>query len=390
MLALFLLAAAEEPFALHFQATVATQAHPSFAAAYSGTNSLSPEAEAATSVVMDLSAELHLSQTTLIFQPELAGGRGLSTTLGVAAFPSGEVYRVGNPEPTIVVARALLRQVIGPVTVNAGKFSVTDLFDSVPLSNDPHIRFMSWGLWASAAYDYPADTRGYTWGVAADLSMGWWSARAGAFLEPRVANGMRMEWDVTRARGLAAEFEGRWTGGAARALVFFNTADMGSYSQASAAGVDVADTRAPGRTKGGVAASANHDFGGGLGAFARASWDDGANETWAFTEIDRSLAFGAVQSGSPWGRPADEAGAALVVSGLSAQHRQYLAGGGYGFLIGDGALNYGAEILGEIYYRLSLGPQVSLGVNYQPILHPAFNQDRGPVHVFTGRAHVSF
>jgi high affinity Mn2+ porin len=214
--------------------------------------------------------------------------------------------------------------------------------------------------------------------------------RAGAFLEPRVANGTQMEWDVTRSRGLAGEFEGRWQGGAARVLAFFNVADMGSYQQASAAAVDVTETRAPGRTKGGIAASANHDFGGGLGAFARASFSDGANETWAFTEIDRSLALGAVQSGARWGRPDDEAGAALVVSGLSAQHRQYLAGGGYGFLIGDGALNYSAEILGEIYYRLSLAPQVSLGVNYQPILHPAFNQDRGPVHVFTGRAHVSF
>jgi high affinity Mn2+ porin len=390
MLALFLLAAAEEPFALHFQATVATQAHPAFEARSSGKNSLRPEAESATSVVMDLSAELHLAQTTITFQPELAGGRGLSSTLGVAAFPSGEVYRVGNPEPTLIVARAAVKQILGPVTLTAGKFAVTDLFDSVPFSNDPHVRFMSWGLWASAAYDYPADTRGYTWGAAADLSREWWSARAGVFLEPREANGMRMEWDVTRSRALVGEFEGRWQGGAARVLAFFNVADMGSYQQAFAAGVDVSATRAPGRTKGGIAASANHDFGNGLGAFVRASFSDGANETWAFTEIDRSLALGAVQSGARWGRPGDEAGAALVVSGLSGLHRQYLAGGGYGFLIGDGALSYSSEILGEIYYRFSLSQLVSLGVNYQPILHPAFNQDRGPVHVFTGRAHVSF
>src|SRR5712692_11155866 len=167
-------AQSEERATLHFQATVATQAHPSFPASYSGRNSMSPDAESATSVVMDLFAGLRLwSGAEVYFQPELASGRGLSTTLGVAAFPSGEVYRVGNPEPTIIVARALLRQVIGPVTVNAGKFSVTDLFDSVPLSNDPHTRFTSWGLWASAAYDYPADTRGYTWGVAVDLSLGW-------------------------------------------------------------------------------------------------------------------------------------------------------------------------------------------------------------------------
>jgi high affinity Mn2+ porin len=245
-------------------------------------------------------------------------------------------------------------------------------------------------LWASAAYDYPADTHGYTWGAAADLSLGPWSVRAGAFLEPKAANGTAMEWNVAQARGLAAEVERRWSGGAARLLGFFNVARMGSYTEAVAQRADVSDTRAQGRTKGGLAASANQDLGGGLGVFARASFNDGANETWAFTEIDRSVAFGAVQSGARWGREGDEAGAALVVSGLSGPHRAYLAGGGFGFLIGDGALRYGPEVLGEIYYRLALTREVALGASYQPILNPGFNRDRGPVHVVTGRAHVAF
>jgi high affinity Mn2+ porin len=175
-----------------------------------------------------------------------------------------------------------------------------------------------------------------------------------------------------------------------RALVFLNTARMGSYAEAIARHVDVADTRAQGRTKAGAAASANAELGGGLGVFARASFDDGQNETWAFTEIDRSFAAGAVQSGSRWGREHDEAGAAVVVSGLSAAHRSYLATGNYGFLIGDGGLRYGLEVLGELYYRFALTDHVALGVNYQPVLNPAFNRDRGPVHIFTGRAHVAF
>ena len=412
--------ASAEDAALRFQATVAVQAHPSFAARYSGQNSMQPDAESATSVVMDLSGGLRLWRgAEAWFQPELAGGRGLSSTLGIAAFPSGEVYRVGNPEPTIVAARIFLRQVIGlgggrvPVapamnqlagerdrdalTITAGKLAVPDFMDGVPLANDPHTRFMSWGLWASAAYDYPADTRGYTWGAAADLSIDWWSARAGIFLEPKSANGLPMEWDVRRARGLAAEFEARFSlggrDGAARVLGFLNDARMGSYRQAiedPSAGNDVTATRAFGRTKAGFAASANQDFGSGLGTFLRVSYNDGANETWAFTEIDRSLALGAVQSGGRWGRPEDEAGAAVVVSGLSSLHRRYLAGGGYGFLIGDGALDYGAEILGEVYYRLALSSEVSLGGNYQPVIHPAFNRDRGPIHIFTARAHVAF
>ena len=390
-------ARAEEPGPLHFQATVATQAHPGFQAAYSGNrpgtggNSLRSDAESATSVVMDLSLTLRpWAGTELVFQPELAGGRGLSSTLGVAAFPSGEVYRVGNPEPTIIVARAALRQAVGPLTFTAGKYAIPDIFDNVPYANDPHTRFMSWGLFASAAYDYPADVRGYTWGVAADFSKDWWSVRAGIFLEPTVANGAKLETDVTKARGLVVELEARSGPGAVRVLGFLNTADMGSYAQAIAGHLQVEGTRAQGRTKAGMAASANYDFGRGLGAFIRASFNDGKNETWAFTEIDHSLALGAVQSGARWGRELDEAGAGLVVSGLSEPHRAYLAGGGYGFIIGDGALRYGAELLGELFYRAGVTEQVSLGVNYQPILNPAFNRDRGPVHVFTGRAHIAF
>ncbi|MCA1827521.1 MAG: carbohydrate porin, partial [Myxococcales bacterium] len=245
--------------------------------------------------------------------------------------------------------------------------------------------FMSWGLWASAAYDYPADTHGYTWGVSADYTHDWWSARAGAFLEPKEANGARMEYDVTKARGLVAEFEARAGKDAARVLAFLNTAHMGSYDEATASHVDVSDTRANGRIKGGFAASVNHDFGAGLGGFARVSFNDGANETWTFTEIDRSLALGVVKKTLLW-----EGGAAVVISALSAAHRAYLEGGGLGFLIGDGKLSYSPEILGEVYVRVGLTPEISLGANYQPILHPAYNQDRGPVHVFTARAHVAF
>lgn len=413
-------APAEESLGLHFQMTVAAQAHPSFPALFSGRNSMQTGAESATSVVSDLFLGARpWPGAELYFQPELSGGSGLSQTRGVAAFPSGEVYRVGDAKPTVLVARAFLRQVVGlgggkvPVeaapnrlggtrdrdalTLTVGKIATSDFVDDVPLSNDPHTRFMSWGLFASGAYDYPADTRGYTWGVAADLSIDWWSVRGALVLEPKSANLLPLEWRIEKARGLAGEFEGRFTlwgrGGAARALLFLNDARMGSYQQAiddPSAGLDVTATRAYGRTKAGFAASANQDLGKGLGIFARVSYNDGANETWAFTEIDRSCAIGAVQSGERWGRAGDEAGAALVVSGLSAWHRRYLEAGGYGFIIGDGALHYGVEALGEIFYRAAISREVSLGVNYQPIVNPGFNRDRGPIHVFTARVHVAF
>jgi len=409
-----------EAFAVHFQVTVATQAHPSFTAAYSGKNSMKPGSESATSVVMDLFTGTRLWKGAEVYlQPELSGGRGLSSTLGVAAFPSGEVYRVGDPTPTISAARVFLRQVIGlgggtvaiepgpnqlagtrdrdALTLTVGKVSIPDFADKNPLSSDPHTQFLSWGLFASAAYDYPADTRGYTWGIAADLSVDWWSLRGGMFLEPQSANQLELEWRIDKARGLVSEFEARYAigrrKGAARALVFLNDAHMGNYRQALSergAPPDVTATRAFGRTKYGFAASANQEVDETLGVFARVSWNDGANETWAFTEIDHSLAAGAVQGGGRWGRPNDEAGAAVVVSGLSPDHRAYLAAGGYGFLIGDGALRYGLEVLGELYYRAALTRELAVGVSYQPIFNPAFNRDRGPIQVFTVRIHGAF
>ncbi len=251
----------------------------------------------------------------------------------------------------------------------------------------------------SGAYDYPADTRGYTWGLAADLAMGWWSLRAGMFLEPTTANGGTMEVDITKARGLAVEGEVRFTlagrKGAARLMLFLNDADMGNYQQAIADAApgqvpNVISTRAFGRTKYGFASSADLQLNGSLGVFARASWDDGQNESWAFTEIDRSFAAGLVQNGVRWSRPDDEVGAAFVISGLSAAHRDYLAAGGLGFIIGDGGLDYGLEMLGELYYRCSLTSSIALIGTYQPVINPGYNQARGPVNIFTGRVHVAF
>jgi len=220
--------------------------------------------------------------------------------------------------------------------------------------------------------------------------------RGGVFLEPKVANGMDLEWDLSRARGLAAEGERRWSwnrrSGAARLLAFLNTAPMGDYGAAvaSATPPEVTATRQEGRMKFGFVASANQELGSGLAAFARASWNDGHTETWAFTEADRSLAIGAAQSGALWGRDADEAGAGPVISGLSGPHRRYLEAGGLGFILGDAGLRYGPEALAEIYYRASVTKEISAGVNYQPIVDPGFNRDRGPAHVFTGRMHVAF
>jgi high affinity Mn2+ porin len=411
----------EEPWSLHLQVTVATQAHPAFYALYSGSNSMRPSAEVATSVVGDLFLAARLwPGAAVYFQPEIVGGLGLSTTLGVSAFPSGEVYRVGNPTPNVILARLFLRQWInlggnsvqvegGPgqlaavhdskvFTLTVGRLAANDQFDNNPVSDDPHTRFDSWGLWESAAWDYPADTHGYDWGLTADLTIDWWSVRAGVFLEPLYANQEVFDWNILRSQGLAAEWEGRWAAavhpGAARFLVFLNTARMGVYEQAindPRFNTNVTATRAYGRQKWGFAASVNQELARGLNLFVRVSWDDGATETWAFTEIDSSLAAGVVQMGWRWHRPNDALGVGAVSSLLSNPHRFYLASGGYGYIIGDGALtHYGPETLGEVFYQCAIVPNFSFGGVYQLIVNPAFNRDRGPINVFTLRMQVAF
>jgi high affinity Mn2+ porin len=207
-----------------------------------------------------------------------------------------------------------------------------------------------------------------------------------------------MDWNLLKAHGLMAEAEarydvgGRW--GAASILFFLNQAHMGSYQQVlddpAAYMNDIAKTRAYGRIKYGFALSVEQQITRGLGSFLRLSANDGATESWAFTEIDRSLALGLVQDGELWHRNQDQVGAALVVNGLSVPHRQYLEGGGYGFIIGDGALNYAPETLGEIYYTAHIADHIAASAIYQPIVNPAYNHDRGPVHVFSGRVKVAF
>ena len=411
----------QELFSLHFQSTMVTAYHPAFSAKYSGPNSLSSSSESATALVSTLYADRRLwPGGEFLFDPEISGGKGLSSTLGVAAFPTGIVYRVGDPAPAAYIARVAISQTFGlgggrvtneaganeladirdrdVFAITVGRVSVEDVFDGNRDAHDATERFFNWALFASGAWDYPADTRGYTWGVMADLAVDWWSARAGIALEPKSANEATMDWRVGKSHGLMAEYEARYTvngqHGALSTLVFLNSARMGKYSQVLSDPArynnDIVETRADGRLKYGMAVSIEQQLRHGTGMFLRLSANDGATESWAFTEIDRSAALGVVQDGALWHRERDEAGAAFVLNGLSSPHRAYLAGGGLGFILGDGALNYAPEMQFDTYYKLSLADNVSFSAIYQPVINPGYNRDRGPVHVVTGRLHVAF
>ena len=173
-------------------------------------------------------------------------------------------------------------------------------------------------------------------------------------------------------------------------MATYNTAI--ALAQATGEQPDVTLVRRDGHTKVGFGLNAEQEIAKNVGLFARVSYNDGKNETWAFTEIDHSASLGIASTGDRWQRPDDRLGAALVVNGLSPEHRAYLAAGGYGFIVGDGALNYGLEQIGEVYYSFALPTyHASISPDYQLVINPAYNRDRsGPVHVVAIRLHVEF
>lgn len=407
-----------ESFSIHAQATVITQTKPGFSARYSGKNSLSPNAETRLSYTSTLFLSGRLwSGGSLTINPEVAGGSGLSGSVGVGASTNGESYRIDNPMPTFDLARIFLRQYI-PLTketvyipagfntlagiipqryisVIIGKISVADFFDNNTYSHDPRTQFMSWALMSNGAWDFPANTRGYTPSLVLEYVTPKNELRYGFSLVPMEANGMKMNWNIRMAGSHTLEYTRNYNfngiKGALRLVSFFTTANMGNYNQSLAlytSRPDVIATERTGNTKYGFGINSEQSLTKDLGLFMRASWNDGNNETWAFTEMDRSLSFGLSSAGRKWNRPADYMGFALVTSGLSISHRNYLKAGGSGFELGDGNLNYGTEALAEYYYSLAISKNIFLSGAYQFILNPGYNKDRGPVNVFSVRVHL--
>ncbi len=413
---------ADKRWNFHFQNTVIYQVHPSFHSAYSGKNSLNSGEERTTSIsgTIYLGAKLWKG-ASVYYNPEISGGSGFSSTLGIAGFPNGEVYRVSDLSPTIYSARLYLKQVFALsdryvavkdginqlpgrlpdsyFAITAGKFSIMDFFDCNKYSHDPRNQFYNWALMGNGAWDYPANTRGYTFGFVAELVKPQWSLRLAAVMVPKTANGAEMDRDILHASSEAIEFVHQYTIGGQSGniglMTYLTEAQMGNYAQAIELGEagqvapNVESTRTPGRTKYGFGLNIEHHFSENVGAFLRASWNDGHNETWVFTEIDRAVSAGLQFKGDIWKRAEDKLGFALMANGLSEEHRNYLKAGGYGFIIGDGNLNYQPEMITELYYSFRLGNYpLWISPDYQFILNPAYNKDRGPVHAFGVRVHL--
>jgi carbohydrate-selective porin OprB len=254
---------------------------------------------------------------------------------------------------------------------------------------------MSWGHVNNGAWDFAADTRGYTWGLTVAYEGGPLAARAGAYAMPEVANGPAYDHDFSKAHGLNGEVEWDFDvehAGAVRVLGYLNRARMGSYGASlalspSGTAPDITATREEGRSKYGFGLNAQRRVGG-LLLFGRLGWNDGETESFAYTEIDRTASLGASHSGDLWGRSQDAVRLAVVASGLSNVHRRYLEAGGIGFQLGDGKLSYGPEWVAELNYDSRLTTGVSVGLDAQLVVNPGYNRDRGPITVLGFRVHV--
>lgn len=404
----------------HFQQTVIQQFHPQYPSLYSGENSLSSSKETAASITSTLFLGVKLFDgAELYFNPELSGGSGFSSTTGVAGFPNGEVYRVDDPEPKISVARFFIRkhfllndeqqriedganqlasvQSSKRMTVTLGKFSVSDIFDNNSLAHDPRSQFMNWSLMSSAAWDYPADTRGYTEGIAVEYIHPGFALRTALVMVPTTANGMTMDTNVKDAVGFVFEYEKSFTlnnqKGKTHLLFFYNRAHMGNYRETindPTASMDLTNSRKSYHDKIGFAINTEYSLTDNIGTFLKLSWNDGKNETWMFTEIDHSLSLGAVIKNLCVIKKDDELGCGISINGISNDHKNFLNDGGFGFIIGDGKLNYGLENIFEIYFKTQLFQNLFITPDYQLVINPAYNGDRGPVNIFGVRAHVEF
>ena len=388
----------------HFQFTGIIQYNPPFHSPYLGQNSFLPQAARAFSVTTTAFLGRKLwPGASIYFNPEMAGGQGLSSTLGIAGFPNGETFRIGADQTVVYVARIFLRQQINldkehfdtlddainqvkervstkRLTINFGKVGIADFFDQNAVSHDPRSDFMNWSLMNNGAYDYPANTRGYTGDLVLEYYTPGWVLRAGTALEPTYANGPYLNFNWAKSNSETFEIQKDYTvhklPGTVRLLLYYLNVIYGT---------------AYGGKKYGIGINLNQSLSNRLNSFFRFGWNDGKTASWAFAEIDNSISLGLRYYGIGRKRSTDNIGLAFVSNGISTDHRDFLNIGGYGFMIGDSKLpNFARENIVEVFYEVKLFENLFTTIDYQFVSNPAYNHDRGPVSLIAARVHIYF
>ena len=408
---------------IHAQATIIGQGNAPFPAAYSGPNSLNQfgEVRDTFSVTGFFGFKDPYEGTEFYFNPEPFQGFGLSQTHGIAGFSNIEAQKAGYDFPHYNTARLFLRHVWGlggeqedipdgpnqvaakedirRVTFTFGKVAVGDFFDNNTYSHDGRTSFMNWALVDAGAFDYSADQQGYTYGAVLELNQKEWAARAGYFLVPDVSNGENLDTRIGQRGQSIVEVQHNYTlfgkDGIVRFLAFENEFNAGSFNATLANPADVNPDGTPDvtatrqrRSQYGFVGNAELAVTKDLGVFARGAWWNGQSEI-LYTDIDSSFSIGAVEKGTAWGRPLDRVGLAVAINGLSSSYQRYLAAGGLGVNVGDGALNYRPESIVESYYAIGLSDAAAFTFDYQFVANPGYNYMRGPVSIGSVRLHIA-
>jgi len=406
------------------QANFIFQTHPDFHAPYSGPHSLDPDYEKATSRLLTLYTGVRLTNSIeFLADIEEAGGAALTQGFGLAGNTDLDIVRNPSLSKAPYLGRGIFHKIFSlsddkvenqrsflslfdelprrRLEFRIGKFSMPDFFDINSVGSDTHFQFINWTTDNNGAWDYAADTRGYTVGLTLDYEDRNWGFRFGEALMPKVANGIDLVWKPWQVHAENFEYELRrgfipHKSGVIRFLAYTNSANMGIYrgqvikAAASETTPDITDHPWHITRKYGFGVNVEQNLTRYLTAFARFGWNDGHTESFAYTEVEQTFAEGIGASGSWWHRKQDRAGVAFISNAIKKDHQNYLAAGGLGFLLGDGNLNYGRENILETYYTLHVWRGLYIAPGVQHINNPGYNRDRGPVVVPTFRLHTEF
>jgi hypothetical protein len=420
------------PVNLHGQTTYINQRYNNFTASYSGENSLNAQKSMSYTWSGTLFMGARLAPNTdVYFNPEVISGVPFSDLAGLGGFTNGEATKANGAQAKFYSARAFVRQTINQegskvvleneanqitqmvssnrVVLTGGQFSTLDIFDDSRYAKDPRIQFMNWGNMTYLAYDYAADARGYSWGLAGEWYVDNWVMRASRMLAPKSPNGRDLNWQIFNTYGDQVEVERQHNivdlPGKVSVLAYRNKMILARFSDATnyinqdpaaRQGTQaINNVRNNMQYKTGVGIHGEQALTKDLGVYGRAFTSDGHTETMSFTEADNSISIGMGMNGTSWKRPKDSIGISVMQNGLSSYRRSYLQAGGVSYFIGDYAgpsqtISYSPERIGELYYNATVIKNVLAGLNFQHIINPAYNSARGPVNILSFRVHAEF
>jgi hypothetical protein len=420
------------PVNIHGQTTYINQRYNNFNSSYSGQNSLNAQKSMSYTWSGTLFMGARLAPNTdVYFNPEVVSGVPFSGLVGLGGFTNGEATKAGGVQAKFYSARAFARHTINQegvkvvledeanqitqtvssnrVVLTGGQFSTLDIFDDSRYAKDPRVQFMNWGNMTYLAYDYAADARGYSWGLAGEWYLDNWVMRASRMLAPKSPNGRDLNWQIFNAYGDQVEVERQHNiadlPGKVSVLAYRNKMILARFEDATnyidqnpgaRQGTQaINNVRNSNQIKTGIGIHGEQALTKDLGIYGRAFTSDGKTETMSFTEADNSISVGMGMNGTSWQRPSDSIGISMMQNGLSSYRRGYLQAGGVSYFIGDYAspsqtISYSPERIGEIYYNATVIKNVLAGVNFQHIINPAYNSARGPVNILSFRVHAEF